>query len=282
MTPPRLCVPVITPIRGTTVDVDSLARLLRFEVAQGADVIFASGTTGEHPGLSAADRATVREVAIATLRGTGVPCWLGVTGATLDETLTLANAAARAGADAVVLAPLAIAGQPDLAALLDRIAHPNIYLYDNPDLSGGRSLAPAEVRPLQDRLAGIKVSAPLGAVTPWLGQLPLWVGYPDVWFALAGDERRPDGVVMGMANALPSQWAEVLRRDTPALRALFAAYTAATTFGGRRYTVAAAKVALVERGVIDHPDVLPGTPALTPAQQVTFGARFRAVLEGTP
>ena len=182
----------------------------------------------------------------------------------------------------MVLAPLAIRGDVDLAALLDRIAHPAIYLYDNPDLSQGRSLSPDEVLPLRDRLAGIKVSAPLAAVTPWLGHLPVWVGHPDVWFALAAQRVRPAGVVMGMANALPSQWGEALHHHTPGFRRLFAAYTAGTTVGGRRHTIAAAKAALVELGVIDHADVLRGTPALSSSQLATFRAHFRALLAESP
>ena len=157
-----------------------------------------------------------------------------------------------------------------------------MYLYDNPDLSGGRTLDPDLILTLRDRLAGIKISAPAATVAPWLGHLPVWVGYPDVWFALAAAPVRPDGVVMGMANALPSQWAGALRNDTSKMRQLFGAYTAATTFGGRRHTIACAKAALVSLGVIDRGDVLPGTPALSAAQSAQFASHFRSLLTGAP
>lgn len=280
MTRPLLCVPVVTPLRGTRVDADGLAALLRFQVAQGADRIFVSGTTGEHPRLDAAGRETVRDVSITTLRGTGVPCWVGVTGQTAEETAALAAGAH--GADAIVLAPGAIGGPVDLPRLLDRLDHPRILLYDNPDLSGGRLLLPAEVAPVRDRVVAIKISAPTAAVRPWLDVLPVWVGYPEAWFELQSEGNRPEGVVMGMANALPADWATCLRQDTPALRRRFAAYTAATTFDGRRRTVACAKAALVEQAVIARADVLPGTPALDAEQERLFRARFRALRSEAP
>lgn len=264
---PQLCVPVVTPLREGKVDRAGLTALLRWLAAQGADVLFVSGTTGEHPRLDAAARAAVLETSVAAdargRDGRRVPVWVGVTGATVEDTFALHRAAVEGGADGVVAAPLAVAGLTEVDAvglLADLLGPVPLYLYENPDLSGGRLLDPDRV---DLPLDGVKISAPADAVRPWLERQPTWVGLPEAWYTLAGAPTPPVGVVMGMANVFPAEWRRLLEGET-GLRARFDAWTEATVHDGRRRTVACAKLGLTLRGVIGSAEVAPGTPPAAP------------------
>jgi dihydrodipicolinate synthase/N-acetylneuraminate lyase len=162
---------------------DDQRRLVRYVIqdGNGADVIFAAGTTGEWDRLPAAlQRRVVRisaeEVAKANAalgEHEKVEVWAGITAHAPAETLENLEAAIAAGADAAVLAPLSIRGLEDpvgfvareVADLLD--AAPRripVYLYDNADIAADpkRTHIPTrQVKALSrlDFVRGIKVSA---------------------------------------------------------------------------------------------------------------------------
>jgi dihydrodipicolinate synthase/N-acetylneuraminate lyase len=158
-------------------------RLVRYVIqdGNGADVIFAAGTTGEWDRLPASlQRRVVRICAEEVAKANPalgehekVEVWAGITAHAPAATLENLEAAIAAGADAAVLAPLSIRGLPDpvgfvareVADLLD--AAPRripVYLYDNADIAADpkRTHIPTrQVKALSrlDFVRGVKVSA---------------------------------------------------------------------------------------------------------------------------
>jgi len=162
---------------------DGQRRLVRFVIqdGNGADVIFAAGTTGEWDRLPAplqrrAVRVCCEEVAKAnTALGEHeqVEVWAGITAHDARTTLENLEAAVADGADAAVLAPLSIRGLADpvgfvareVADLLD--AAPRripVYLYDNADIAADPKRTHIRTKQVKamsrlDFVRGVKVSA---------------------------------------------------------------------------------------------------------------------------
>ncbi len=182
---PGLSVPVITALdaRGNLREDDQRAVVRHVvQAGWGADIVFAAGTTGEWDRLPA--EQTRRAVAVcaeevkkanaALAEADHVECWAGITAATCGETLANATAAIAAGADALVLALLAVRDvgdavrfvARDLADLLDASARRlPVYLYDNAAIATDPDrthLRTKQVKALSrlDFVRGIKVSAP--------------------------------------------------------------------------------------------------------------------------
>jgi dihydrodipicolinate synthase/N-acetylneuraminate lyase len=183
---PGLSVPVVTALGadGALREADQRA-LVRFVIQDGwgADIVFANGTTGEWDRVSPETgrrvislcAEEVRKANAALAHGDAVECWAGITAATRAETLATARAAIAAGADAIVVAPLAIrdVGDPvrfvarELGDLLD--ASPRrvpTYLYDNAAIASDPQRTHIRTRQVKalsrlDFVRGIKVSAPL-------------------------------------------------------------------------------------------------------------------------
>jgi dihydrodipicolinate synthase/N-acetylneuraminate lyase len=179
-----LSVPVVSVLdRSGELREDDQRRLVRWVIqdGNGADVIFAAGTTGEWDKLpAAAQRRVVRisseEVAKANA-GLGeherVEVWAGITAHAALATLENLEAAIAAGADAAVLAPLSIRGLADPVAFVTREvadlldAAPRripVYLYDNADIAADPKLPHIRTRQVKalsrlDFVRGIKVSA---------------------------------------------------------------------------------------------------------------------------
>lgn len=125
----------------------------------GADEIFGVGTTGEWNRLSNVERQRVMEIEVDELRQINsqlalscpqrVEAWLGVNGKTCAEILANLDLTIQLGADAAVIAPLAIEDlneseivrffQRDIANLLESALPPGrelpIFLYDNADIA---------------------------------------------------------------------------------------------------------------------------------------------------
>lgn len=182
---PGLSVPVITALdaRGELREDDQRA-VVRHVIQDGwgADIVFAAGTTGEWDRVPAelsrrAVQVCVEEVKKANLalaEPDHVECWAGITAASRGETLANAIAAIAAGADALVLAPLAVRDVDDavrfvardVADLLDASARRvPVYLYDNAAIATDPDrthLRTKHVKALSrlDFVRGIKVSAP--------------------------------------------------------------------------------------------------------------------------
>jgi 2-dehydro-3-deoxy-D-pentonate aldolase len=130
--------PMVTPLAGDDeLDRKGLERLVEHLITGGVQGLFVSGTTGEGPSLSYRLR---RELLEATCQQAGgrLPVLMGLIDTAKAETLRLAEAAARAQATALVLAPPFYypLSQADLirwvAGIAERCPLP-IYLYNLPN-----------------------------------------------------------------------------------------------------------------------------------------------------
>jgi dihydrodipicolinate synthase/N-acetylneuraminate lyase len=230
---PGLSVPVVTVLsaRGELLEDDQRA-LVRHVVQSGwgADIVFAGGTTGEWDRVPAELSRRVVALCAEEVKKLNAPladadrveCWAGITAHTRRETLDSLVAALAAGADALVLAPLAVRDAPDavrfvareVADVLD--ASPRrvpLYLYDNAALATDPDrthLRTRQVKALSrlDFVRGIKVSAPkkvLGNYTQAArnfrerGEFGIYVGDAMLIFELF----RPRA---GLVGALRDRW----------------------------------------------------------------------------
>lgn len=250
------CITVLDPA-GDVIEEDQ-RRLTRYLIqsGRGADVIFAMGTTGEWNRLDNSRRQRVMQVVVEEVRKSDsrlaqaghrrVEAWVGTTAPTVAETLENLELALEIGADAAVIAPLAIrdAGDPvrffqrDVADFLDaRDARIPVFLYDNADIAAGaaRRLRTRWVKSLSrlDFVRGIKVSATprrLGHYTKAarqfrdLGAFGIYVGNAfhvlemmrprtgffggllERWNRFLLHDLLPAGVVAGPANLWPREW----------------------------------------------------------------------------
>lgn len=187
-----LIVPVITVLDdlGRVIEEDQ-RRVIRHTVqdGHGADIVFGVGTTGEWNRITNNERQRIIEIEIDEVqrinkdlsergeRGRTHPieAWIGVNGDTKDEVLSNLDAAIQLGADAAVIAPLAINDlneseiirffQRDICDLIDNSNREiPIFLYDNADIraSGSPPHIRTNIVKQLSRLPwvrGIKVSA---------------------------------------------------------------------------------------------------------------------------
>jgi dihydrodipicolinate synthase/N-acetylneuraminate lyase len=237
-----LSIPCVTALGadGRILDEDQ-RRLVRFLIqrGRGASIVFAMGTTGEWNRLGPAQRRHVIQLVVEEVRKSGgepasgsaeVEAWVGVSAPTRRETLELVDFALEVGADAAVLAPLAIhdAEDPvrfisrDVQDLLDsRGVRIPLFLYDNDEISAapGRQLRTREVKALSrlDFVRGIKVSASprrLGHYTKaashfrQLGDFAIYVG--NALHVLEMMRPRPQGVW----GTLAERWNRFLLHDS--------------------------------------------------------------------
>ena len=104
------------------VDLPGVVRLLASFRADGATGVVVAGTTGEGPSLTSFEKRDLVRTAVA--HAGGLPVWLGVATASLEEALWLAREAAKAGAAGVLLMPpffhRELDPTPWLRAFLDR------------------------------------------------------------------------------------------------------------------------------------------------------------------
>ncbi len=179
---PGLSTPIVTILdRAGQVLEDEQRAVVRFVVqdGRGADIVFASGTTGEWDRVNNVQRQAVMRVAIDECRrcstriGRKIEAWAGITAHTRAETIANLEYAMDLGADAAVVAPLSIrdAGAPpefverEIGAVFERrgAALP-VFLYDNADIAAPGKSAHLHTRDVKRmaRLAwvrGVKVTA---------------------------------------------------------------------------------------------------------------------------
>ncbi len=243
-----LNVPVITVLddTGRLVD-DEQRRVLRHVVQNGygADIIFGAGTTGEWNRIANAERQLLIEVEIDEVRQINsglrtqdsglspIEAWAGVNGRTRAETLSNLDAAIQLGADAAVIAPLAIADlneneivrffQREMTDLLEASkCDMPILLYDNADISapGNAPHIRTGTVKLLSRLPwvrGIKVSAPrhvLGNYTKAAlhykqpGEFGIYIGNAMLIFEMYRPSR-------GLIGRMREGWRDFLLYDSP-------------------------------------------------------------------
>ena len=158
---PPLLTPLLTP---DSLDHESLERLVEHVLAGGVHGLFILGTTGEGPALGLDLTRQMIASTGAILRGR-VPLLVGVTHASLSDSLLLSRAAADAGADAVVAAgpcyfPVA---QPELVEWGKRFAAASplpVFLYNMPSHAHVRFAETSVVElAAEPNIVGLKDSA---------------------------------------------------------------------------------------------------------------------------
>lgn len=157
--------PLITPLLAADVlDIAGLERLVEHVVAGGVHGLFVLGTTGEGPSLSHAIQRDLVHRVVRLLKDR-VPVLVGITDASLAESVAMARSAVESGAAAVVAAPpYYFPAAPEQLVrwardLADRVPLP-LLLYNMPEMTKV-SLTADTIRRLTDcpNIVGVKDSS---------------------------------------------------------------------------------------------------------------------------
>lgn len=129
-----------TPFRDGLVDEAALAMLVERQIQRGTQALVACGSTGEAESLSWSEHARTVRLVVGVAAGR-VPVIAGCTASSTDIAITLAVAAARAGADALLLAPPPYVKPTQIGIIahtrtVGRSADLPIILYDIPGRVG--------------------------------------------------------------------------------------------------------------------------------------------------
>ena len=131
---------LVTPFRHRTLDTAALASLCDRQVRRGTAALVVCGSTGEAPALLPSE--VMRAVHVAAEAAAGrVPVIAGCWAPATDAAVALAGAAARSGADALLVAPPAYSRptQAGIIAHVRAVAHAAsrpVLLYDMPGRTG--------------------------------------------------------------------------------------------------------------------------------------------------
>jgi dihydrodipicolinate synthase/N-acetylneuraminate lyase len=199
--PPGLSTPVVTVLdRNGEIIAEEQRAVIRYAVqgGVGAGIIFAAGTTGEWNRLRNSQRQAVIGIAVEecarlSRNGPAVEAWAGVTAPSVAETIENLEFALETGADAAVVAPLAIsnAGEPvefvtrTLGNVFERRGRSlPLFLYDNAEIAAPGApdhLSSAGVRRMArlSYVSGIKVTAGKEVLAAY--------ARPSSYFKLGGD-----------------------------------------------------------------------------------------------
>lgn len=149
-------VPLMTPFQANgEVDQAMLRQLVEYELAAGVHGLFALGTFGHGPAMSAEERMATAEVILDQVRGR-VPVILHCGAADLPTTIRLAKHAEQAGADVIALiTPYYFEHSEDeWMAHFEAVAevtHLPLFLYNN-KTNSGIDVTPAQARKLVERI----------------------------------------------------------------------------------------------------------------------------------
>ena len=203
--------PTVTAFDGDeSVDYEATAAHARFVVDGGCHGVFALGTNGEFPLLTAEEQRGVIEA--VTDEVSSVPVLAGVGAPSTRETVERATRAAESGVDGIVVVtpyyyPLdddaAVEHYRRVAAAVDV----PLYVYHIPSRTGNAlSLSALEEIAAIDAVAGLKDSS---KDVPWLGQA--LDRHPELTFLAGSDsllvaslELGCAGLVSAVANAFPA------------------------------------------------------------------------------
>jgi len=206
--------PLVTPLIGRDqLDIPGMKRLVEHVLGGGVHGLFILGTTGEAPSLSYRLRRQWIDSVCERVAGR-VPVLVGITDTSFVESVCLAQHAAQAGADAVVLStPYYFpAGQTELTAYIDHIVDElplPLVLYNMPSLTKvWFDVETVEKLAAHQNIIGVKDSS--GDLEYFKSILELKRLRPD-WFVMIGPEAMlgkavqagGDGGVSGGANLAP-------------------------------------------------------------------------------
>ncbi|GAA0675443.1 dihydrodipicolinate synthase family protein [Natronoarchaeum mannanilyticum] len=203
--------PMITAFdEDESIDEAATANHARFLVDRGVHGVFALGTNGEFPLLTAEERDRVVEVVVDEV-GDEVPVLAGVGAESTRETIERAHAAEMAGADGlVVVVPYYFPVDDDglvehYRRVADAVDTP-VYAYTFPDMTGNE-ISPAAL----DRIAEIEGIAGLKDTSEDVVQMERCLREHPEFTYLVGANRLAhaglslgcDGAVLSVANAFP-------------------------------------------------------------------------------
>lgn len=206
--------PLVTPLLGhDTLDQAGATRLIEHVIDGGVAGVFILGTTGEAPSLSYRLRRQTIDLVCRAVKGR-VPVLVGITDTAFVESVAVAEHAADAGADAVVLTtPYYFpAGQTELTAYVEHVVEAltlPLVLYNMPSLTKVWFEIPTLRHLAADpRIIGVKDSS--GDTEYYRELIGLKQVRPD-WTILIGPEHLMaesvgwggDGGVSGGANLYP-------------------------------------------------------------------------------
>ena len=198
--------PMVTPlIADGALDNDGVRRLIDHMINGGVHGIFILGTTGEAQSLSYSVRYKLVETVCSHI-GARVPVLVGITDTALDESLHLAEHAAKCGASAVVsAAPYYFApSQQELieyyTELADRLKLP-MFLYNMPS-HVKVFLEPATVKVLagHPNIVGLKDSS--ANMVYFQTLLHMLADKPDFKLFIGPEELTAESVMMGAAGGV--------------------------------------------------------------------------------
>lgn len=224
-----------TPFReDLSVDLDSIATLVEFQVEAGVTGLAILGFMGEAHKLSVAERRTVIETFMAAARGR-LPVWVGVRALGIAGALEQAREAADLGATAVFVAPLDNASDALLfdyyASLADALPIP-VVIHDFPDSFGTELKAELIARlGLESGVGFIKMEEPpvaqkISRIRDLAGdRMRIFGGLGGVYF-LEELQRGAIGTMTGFAfpEILIRIYDQYTRGDTTAAAATFDRY----------------------------------------------------------
>ena len=211
---------MLTPLADRdTLDVPGLERLVEHILAGGPSGLFILGTTGEGPSLSYRMRHELIDRVAEQVAGR-VPLLVGITDTAFVEAVEVADYAADAGAQAVVLAapPYYPTGQDDLVRYVEHVADQlplPAFLYNMPSHTK-LAFAPETIRRLIDHpnLAGLKDSS--GDMIYFHRVRRITAERPDFSLLIGPEELLAeavllggDGGVSGGANLSPQLYVEL-------------------------------------------------------------------------
>lgn len=157
--------PLVTPLtRHAELDSDALARLIEHTISGGVHGIFLLGSTGEGPCLTNDLRKQVMKTGVTSVAGR-VPVFINITSASFLEAICMADMAADAGADYLVLAPPFYfeMNQLELKRYFERVASRvklPLLLYNAPKYTK-TAIEPGTIRKLarHENIIGLKDSS---------------------------------------------------------------------------------------------------------------------------
>lgn len=211
-------IPVITPFHeDSTVDESILRQLVDFYVSASIQGLFALGSSGQGPAMSADERKATAEVIIDQAGGR-TPVIIHVGTADTPTTVELAKHAAAAGADAIgVIPPYYYCDAPQSAILehfkaVSDAAPLPIFIYENPKYCG-ISISPefgVTLKREVPAIRGMKVAYGAGAMADYVKLFPddvsVFTGNADIFglvpFGVAGMINPPTSSVPELCVAL--------------------------------------------------------------------------------
>lgn len=211
---------IVTPFRNGTVDYETFARLIDWQIAEGIDAIVACGTTGEASTLTDEEHREALKFAVDHVAGR-VPVIAGTGSNDVDYAIDLSRYACEIGADALLLVTPYYnkATQKGLIASFTAVADvvdKPIILYNVPSRTGCNILpetaaALAEhpnIVAIKEASGNISQIAQLAALTR--GKLDIYSGNDDQIvpiLALGGK-----GVISVLSNPMPHATSEICKK----------------------------------------------------------------------